>query len=137
MLKDVLEIVGVVLALVLSSLAAAKFWSAAKTARDFAADIGKLYDRVREVEVGLHKSMKDCQAGHADFNKEVGGHLKDRVIHRDSELETFRHETLAASIAELKSDISKAMVRVETSLCGRIATLENSIRGKDVVDGKR
>lgn len=135
MLKDVLEIVGIIVALIISILAAVKYWDAAKTAKEFSADIGKLYDRIREVETNVTKAMAACQTNHGEFNKEIGLHIKDRFIHRDPEMESFRYDTLAKAndtlakaIVDMKTDLVQSVTKIENNLCGRIENLERTVR---------
>lgn len=127
-MKEILEIIGIVVALVISILAAVKYWDAAKTAKEFSADIGKLYDRIREVETNVSKAMTACQTNHGEFNKDVGLHLKDRTIHRDPELESFRYDTLAKAIGDIKGDLTLAISKVETTLGTRMENLEKTMR---------
>lgn len=124
MLKDILEVIGVVLSLVLAAVACTKYSSALKTAKEFSSAIGAVYDRIKEVETSMHKAMALCQSNHGEFNKEVGSHIKDRAIHRDSELESFRYDTLAKAIVELKADLATSMSKIEGGLCSRIEKLE-------------
>lgn len=127
-MKEILEIVGIVVALIISIMAAIKYWDAAKSAKEFSSDLGKVYGRLREVENKVQKTVADCQSSHASFNTEVLGHLKDSKIHRDSELETFRYDTLAKAIGEIKTDLTKSVEKVEAALCTRMDTLEKTVR---------
>jgi hypothetical protein len=128
MVKDILEVSGIVLALILSLIAVVKFWSGSKTAKEFSSDIGKTYDRMREVEQNVVKALNDCQAKHDDCAEDVKCHLRDLKMHRDPELETFRYNTLAGMIGDLKSDLSTSIGQMDSRLCDRIGKLETAFR---------